>query len=99
LKPNATVKTHVAQRFIRIGTRRTSVRLEESLWQALIAIAAAEGTTVHVLCTNLHASARPGTFTSAIRVFIVDWMRAHCLAPEGLRRSGRHGPDPARPGP
>ena len=65
------------QRFIRIGTRRTSVRLEDSLWQALRDIAAAEGIDVHTLCTHLHASRGPGTYTSTLRIFIVDWMRHH----------------------
>jgi len=65
------------QRFVRIGTRRTSVRLEDSLWQALRDIAAAEGTDIHSLCTRLHAKRGPGTYTSTLRIFIVDWMRRH----------------------
>ena len=68
------------QRFIRIGKRRTSVRLEDSLWQALRDIAAAEGIDIHILCTRLHASRGRGTYTSTLRIFIVDWMRRHGAA-------------------
>ena len=68
------------QRFIRIGKRRTSVRLEESLWQALRDIAAAEETDIHGLCTRLYASRGKGTYTSALRIFIVDWMRQQAVA-------------------
>ena len=70
------------QRFIRLGSRRTSVRLEDALWQALRDIAAEDGISVHELCARLHAGRRAGTYTSALRIFIVDRMRAKAAGEE-----------------
>ena len=74
-RPSAT-----RQRFIRLGTRRTSVRLEDALWEALREIVAEDGLSVHELCARIHAGRRDGTYTSTLRVFIVDRMRAKAAA-------------------
>lgn len=69
--------------------RRTSMRLEPSLWQALEDIAAREGMSIGELCSRIqqrldqHTSIRGGdlsknkpTLTSGVRVFIFAYFRA-----------------------
>lgn len=65
-------------RNVRVGQRRTSVRLEPELWAALDRIAIAQGRTIHHICTELAADpmAMHGGLTSALRVFIVNQLEA-----------------------
>ncbi|MEN8721887.1 MAG: ribbon-helix-helix domain-containing protein [Alphaproteobacteria bacterium] len=65
-------------RNVRVGARRTSVRLEPELWAALELIASREGSSVHQICTNLAADKASirGGLTSALRVYIVQQLQA-----------------------
>lgn len=66
------MESSLVTRNIRIGERRTSVRLEPQLWSALESIAEKERTTLNALCTRIEAAREPvGGFTSALRVYIV----------------------------
>jgi predicted DNA-binding ribbon-helix-helix protein len=56
--------------------RRTSIRLEPELWDALCEIAEREGQDVNTLVRQAEAVAFTGTRTSAVRVFIVAYFRA-----------------------
>lgn len=61
---------------IRIHERRTSVRLEPEMWDALHEIAALEGCTIHHICTAVHDSKTSYTsFTAALRVFLMVYYR------------------------
>jgi predicted DNA-binding ribbon-helix-helix protein len=66
-------------RNVRIGKRRTSVRLEEPLWAALDDIVKSEGVTMHELCTCIaserNSNEKVGGFTSALRVYVVKYLR------------------------
>ncbi len=67
-------------RNIRLDGRRTSIRLEVPLWEAVDEICAAEGLSLSGLCSKV-AAARPGpNFTSALRVWIVDYYRVKAAA-------------------
>ncbi len=56
--------------------RRTSIRLEPELWEALHDIAAREGTSVHALATLVASSKpTPASLTSAIRVQVLSYYR------------------------
>ena len=61
-------------RNIRIGDRRTSVRLEAALWSALEKIARAEGTDVDTICTQLEPYRRNRGRTSFLRAFIISYL-------------------------
>ncbi len=54
-----------------VGARRTSMRLEQPYWDALLAICARRGTSVHALCTELDRD-RAGSLSSAVRVFVLE---------------------------
>jgi predicted DNA-binding ribbon-helix-helix protein len=83
----------LVNRNVTIRGRRTSLRLEPAMWDALQEIAQREGTSVHELCTKVDLERRESTLTAAIRVFILGYYRAaatahgHILAGHGYPRS------------
>ena len=82
------------RRNIRIGNRRTSVKLEPEMWDALAEICDWTKKDLNQICTEVHHAGSvnipndpggSGNFTSELRVFIVTYYRA------ALRRSGFEG--------
>jgi len=63
-------------RNIRIDQRRTSVRLEPELWAALDRLCAENKHSLHDLCSQVAQQDRPGSLTSALRVYIVRELEA-----------------------
>lgn len=62
---------------IRIHDRRTSVRLEPEMWDALKEVAGIEGCSVHDLCGAVDDMKAAGaSFTGALRVFLMEYFRA-----------------------
>lgn len=59
-----------------VAGRRTSVRLEPLMWDALQEIAAGQGMNVNQLVTQIKRSGGRSSLTSAIRVYIVDFYRS-----------------------
>ncbi|MEZ0226972.1 MAG: ribbon-helix-helix domain-containing protein [Alphaproteobacteria bacterium] len=61
---------------IRIHHRRTSVRLEPEMWNALYEVAEMEGLTIHDICAKVDDKrARKATFSSALRVYLLRYYR------------------------
>ena len=58
-----------------VDGRRTSVRLEPVLWDALQDIAQRRGMTVHQLATEIARQRTLSNLTAAIRVYIVEFYR------------------------
>lgn len=67
---------HLISKNVRLNGRRTSVRLEPEMWQALSEIASMEKSNIHALCTKvaLHAADK-SSFTAALRVFLMNYYR------------------------
>jgi predicted DNA-binding ribbon-helix-helix protein len=65
-----------------VAGRRTSVRLEPLMWDALRDIAHRLGATTHDLVTEIDRERTASSLTAAIRVFIVDFYRAAALPAE-----------------
>ncbi|MBL8711536.1 MAG: ribbon-helix-helix domain-containing protein [Alphaproteobacteria bacterium] len=62
---------------VRIAGRRTSVRLEPEMWEALDEVAAAQGCTIHDLCSAVAELKHPAaSFTGALRVFVMEYFRS-----------------------
>lgn len=62
---------------IRVHSKRTSVRLEPEMWDALTEIAALEDCSIHDLCGAVHDLKDPAvSFTGALRVFMMEYYRA-----------------------
>ena len=70
-------------RNIRIDGRRTSIRLEESMWDALKEIGQRQGVSVHAFCEAVDRERGSLSLTAAIRVAILSHYRrlASALSP------------------
>jgi predicted DNA-binding ribbon-helix-helix protein len=68
---NSTVK----KRSIVIGSRKTSISLEDSFWTSLRQIARDRETTAPEIVSTLDASRDGGNLSSTIRVFVLDHYR------------------------
>ena len=66
-----TVKKHS----VVIAGHRTSLSLEDAFWQALKDLARQEGISVNVLVERID-STRSGNLSSAVRVYVLDKLRA-----------------------
>jgi predicted DNA-binding ribbon-helix-helix protein len=67
-----------------VAGRRTSVRLEPVMWEALQDIARRQERTVHDLVTEIDRERSASSLTAAIRVYIVAFYRS-AAAPETAR--------------
>lgn len=82
--------TSLVIRNVTIDNRRTSVRLEPEMWQALSDICRRERCSIHNLCTMISACKNgPGSLTAAIRVFIMAYYKT-AATEDGHNRAG-HG--------
>lgn len=90
-KPQVDVpQSSLVSKNITIFDRRTSVRLEPQMWNALNDIAAREECSVHEICSLIDISKRDETsLTAAIRVFLMLYYRA-ATTEQGHHRAG-HG--------
>jgi predicted DNA-binding ribbon-helix-helix protein len=84
------VKTALISRNITINKKRTSIRLETQMWNALKDIAELEKCTIHNVC-ELIANQKSDniTLTAAIRVFLVLYYKS-ATTDAGHKRAG-HG--------
>ncbi len=87
-RPDGGASTLV-NRNVRIGQRRTSLRLEPIMWDALDEICHRETITRHRLCETIYKFKRASTLTAGVRVFIVNYYRA--AATEDGHASVGHG--------
>jgi predicted DNA-binding ribbon-helix-helix protein len=92
----------LVNRNVWVGERRTSLRLEPTMWQALDEVAALTGVTIHRICTLVDQRRRESSLTAAIRVFLLTYYRAAAAGGvhgrsllEAAVPPERHGPAPA----
>ena len=79
----------LVNRNVSIGERRTSMRLEPAMWDALAEICRREKMTLHELCGLIDGRRRTSSLSAGVRVFIVTYFRA-AATEEGRARTG-HG--------
>ncbi|MBL6957634.1 MAG: ribbon-helix-helix domain-containing protein [Rhodospirillales bacterium] len=70
------MKNKLVSKNVTISGRRTSLRLEEDIWEALEEICRREAMTMHELCTEIDRRRKRSSRTSAVRAFIVVYYRA-----------------------
>ena len=63
-----------------LAGRRTSVRLEPVMWEALQEIVRQQETNINQLVTEIDRRRNSSSLTAAIRVYIVDFYRAAAAA-------------------
>ncbi len=71
------MKTAVEKRSIRINGEKTSVSLESEFYSGLMAIAAHEKMSLSELIEQIDASRNTCNLSSAIRIFVLRYYRAH----------------------
>lgn len=87
MQPNGTLMS----RNVRIHNRRTSVRLEPKMWEALNEIARAERCSIHDLCGAVHdLKEAEASFTAALRVFLMEYYRAAVRTTDTALQVRRH---------
>lgn len=83
----------LSNRNVTVNGRRTSMRLEREMWEALREICRREDMTVHELCSLIDDRRGLSSLTAATRVFILMYFRAaatdegHVTAGHGNRFS------------
>ncbi|OIQ98442.1 hypothetical protein GALL_195680 [mine drainage metagenome] len=82
-------------RNVTIAGRRTSMKLEPDMWDALDELCRRERATVHEVCTTVASRHRGNNLTAAMRVFILGYFRA--AATELGHQAVGHGPMQERP--
>ncbi|MEM7679840.1 MAG: ribbon-helix-helix domain-containing protein [Pseudomonadota bacterium] len=87
---NSELKTTLVSRNITVKDKRTSIRLEPEMWDALKEIANREQCAIHDVCTLVSMRKKENSsLTAAIRVFIMLYFRA-ATTESGHRQAG-HG--------
>ncbi len=77
-------------RNVTLQGRRTSLRLERAMWDALEEIRARERQSMHELCAHIDRTRSERTLTAGIRVYILEYFRraateaGHAEAGHGL---------------
>lgn len=66
----------LVSRNVNVSGRRTSVRLEPDLWEALRDIAEREDRTMHQVCSYIDRTKGDTRLTSAMRIYIVNYFRS-----------------------
>jgi predicted DNA-binding ribbon-helix-helix protein len=69
------MKSKIIKRSIVVDGHKTSVSLEDAFWGSLKEIAQAQGATVSQKVTEIDKAREYGNLSSAIRLFVLDWIR------------------------
>lgn len=77
------IDARLVVRNIAIDGRRTSVRLEDDMWQALCDIARRHGTSVNNVCSLVDKRRGNSSLTAALRAFALRYYRVAAWAAEG----------------
>jgi predicted DNA-binding ribbon-helix-helix protein len=81
----------LVSRNVTLDGRRTSLRLERAMWDALEEICRRENQSIHDVCAHVERTRAERTLTAGIRVFILEYFRAaateagHAAAGHGTR--------------
>ena len=81
-------------RNVTVAGRRTSLRMEPEMWDALQEATAREGLSLHDYCTAVARKRGAFSMTAAIRVHLLGYFRD--AATEAGHRSAGHGKPPAK---
>jgi predicted DNA-binding ribbon-helix-helix protein len=82
-------KAAMFARNVTVAGRRTSLRMEPEMWDALQEVAARENLTLHDLCTQVSKRRGLHSMTAAIRVYLLNYFRA--AATHAGHRKAHHG--------
>lgn len=76
---------------VKIHNRRTSIRLEPEMWNALKEVAGIEHCSIHDLCGAVHDLKEEGmSFTASLRVFLMEYYRSAAKSNQTVSLVQRH---------
>lgn len=84
------IVSSLRNRNVTIGGRRTSMKLEPGMWDALDEICCREGTAIHDICTRVAKQHKGCNLTAATRAFVLAYFRA-AATEEGHLAAGHGG--------
>jgi len=73
--PAGDAMTTLVSRNVTLAGRRTSLRLERAMWDALEEIRTRERQSMHDLCAYIDRTRAERTLTAGIRVYILEYFR------------------------
>ena len=94
---NKTQQSSLVNRNVVVNGKRTSVRLEPAMWDALVEIGRREGRTVHEISSDIDLDRPESSLTASLRVHIMSYFREAATA-EGHSKAGHGGAAAARAG-
>ena len=80
------MKSAIVKRSIVIGGHKTSVSLEDAFWRGLKEIAHAQCVTLSKMVAEIDETRQQSNLSSAIRVFVLDRLRAPLSTPGASER-------------
>lgn len=69
------IQSRLQSRNVTVDGHRTSLRLEQDVWDALEEICKREGMTLHELCTHIDSRRAGSSRTAAVRAFVLRYYR------------------------
>lgn len=82
------MKSPIVKRSIVIGGHKTSVSLEDAFWSGLKEIAHGQHITLSNMVSNIDRARQQANLSSAIRLFVLDRLRAQAMKYSGDRIDG-----------
>ncbi|MCH7929807.1 MAG: ribbon-helix-helix domain-containing protein [Proteobacteria bacterium] len=83
-------RSSLVNRNVVVNGKRTSVRLEPAMWDALVEIGRREGRTVHEISSDIDLDRPESSLTASLRVHIMSYFREAATA-EGHSKAGHGG--------
>jgi predicted DNA-binding ribbon-helix-helix protein len=80
------IKSSIIKRSVAVGGHRTSISLEDEFWSGLKEIAQAQGATLSQTVTEIDTTRQQKNLSSAIRLFVLDWVRSQKVGATAGRR-------------
>ncbi|WP_299379828.1 ribbon-helix-helix domain-containing protein [uncultured Kiloniella sp.] len=78
----------LVNRNITLKGRRTSLRLEPDMWEALFEICVRENCPIGELCTQIDEAKEDSSLTAAIRVYILIYFRNAAASERPVKAQG-----------
>jgi predicted DNA-binding ribbon-helix-helix protein len=90
-----TMKSRIVKRSILLAGRKSSVSLEDEFWSALREIAGDRHVTMSELVSDIAAQRQHGNFSSALRLFVLEYYRGKAAEKPGDEMLGQQSPPTA----
>ena len=85
----STLQSRLVSRNVTVNGHRTSLRLEQDVWDALEEVCGREGLSLHEVCTHIENRRSGSSRTAAVRAFVLGYFR-EAASDSGHVRAG-HG--------